>query len=54
LLRQKKEITKQVHTRHDIIVTWAGRARDEVRYMDENLFFISGLKLFQQYLAKFS
>jgi hypothetical protein len=32
LQRQKQEITKQVHTRHDIAVTWVDRARDEVRF----------------------
>jgi hypothetical protein len=40
LQRQKQEITNQVHTRHDTIVTWAGWARDEVIYMDKNLFYL--------------
>jgi hypothetical protein len=31
LQHQQQEITKQVHTRRDILVAWADRARDEVR-----------------------
>jgi hypothetical protein len=54
LQRQKQEITKQVHYRHDVIVTWAGRARDEVRdSIGMKKDFVLWSENFQQCLVSF-